>query len=322
MLFRSRHVLAATALHIVLFVLIVSGIRCTPKMQPPPVIEALVVTGQNKAGKLKTEPPAPPKAAPTPEPPKPVEPPPPEPPTPEPPEPPPPEPPKPEPPKPEPPKPDPVIEKKKVEEAKRKEEAERVKREQEVKRQAEIQRQKADEDKKKKEEQDAKRKVEEDEKKRKAEEEKKRVEEEKRKAAEEKRKAEEERKRKEDEARRLRELLESSAQAEEEERAEAARIGEVKKDWGLLLGEHIARRWLRPPGLPQGLRCTAQVDILPNGEVISVKIIVSSGNPAFDASVETAIYKSSPVPLPTDPKAFERTLKPVFTPELLEQLQR
>lgn len=288
--FRSRHVLTAAALHVLLFVFLVVGARCTPKMEPPPVIEALVITGKNKQGKLKTEAPAPtpPVEEPKPEPPKP-EPPPPEPPKPE--------PPKPEPPKPEPPKPDPAIEKKKLEQ-------EKIKREMELKREAEIQLKKEEQEKKKKEEEEAKRKAEEEEKKRKE---------------EEKRKADEERKRKEEEARRLKEMMEQSLSEETEARAEAARIGEILKTWGQILGEHIGDRWLRPPGLPPGLRCKAQIDILPNGEVVSVKIIQSSGNPAFDASVENAIYKSSPLPLPSDPKAFQRTLTPYFTPESLSR---
>lgn len=292
--FHSRHVLSATGLHLLLFVFLVIGVRCTPQMKPPPVIEALVITGQNQEGKLKTEPPPPPVEEPDPEPepepePEPV--------------------PEPEP-EPEPPPPDPEIEQRKQEEAERKVEEERVKREQEIKRQAEIQRKKAEEERKKKEA--------EEERKRKAEEERKRKEEEERKKKEEERKRkEEERKRKEEEQRRLKQMMEDELSREAEARAEAARIGEVQKTWAQQLNEHIRSRWLRPPGLPQGLRCQVRIEILPNGEVVAVTIIRSSGNPAFDVSVENAVYKSSPLPLPSDPKAFERVLEPIFTPESL-----
>ncbi|MGQ0618789.1 MAG: cell envelope integrity protein TolA [Panacagrimonas sp.] len=302
MLFNSRHVLSAAALHGLLFLILVIGVRCQPKIEPPPVIEALVVTGQNKQGKLKTEPPPPP-------PPQPAEEPKPEPPKPE--------PPKPEPPKPEPPKPDPAIEQRKAEEAKRKAEQEKVKREEDIKRQAEIQLKKAEEEKKKKEEQDAKRKAEEEEKRKKAEEERIRKEEERKRIEDEKRKIEEEKKRQEDLRRQLQQQMEDQLRQEADDRAEAARIGEVKKTWAQLLNEHIRTRWLRPPGLPPGLRCKVRIEILPNGEVISVKIVQSSGNPSFDNSVENAVYKSSPLPLPEDPKAFERVLEPTFTPESL-----
>ncbi|THD04495.1 protein TolA [Panacagrimonas perspica] len=294
--FRSRHVLIATGFHLLLFAFLILGVQCTRLPEPPPVIEALVITGHNKAGELVTEPPPAEKVEePTPEPPKPEPPPPP------------PEPPKPEPPKPEPPKPDPEIEKKKIEQ-------EKIKREQEIKLQADIQRKKEEDEKKKQEELEVKRKKEEEEKKKK-EEERKRIE-------DEKRKLEEERKQKEEEQRRLKQMMEESLSNEAKDRAEAARIGEVQKTWGQMLGEHIAQRWLRPPGLPSGLRCVAQIDILPNGEVISVKIIRGSGNAAFDASVENAIYKSSPLPLPSDPKAFQRQLQPEFTPESLDQMSR
>ena len=113
-------------------------------------------------------------------------------------------------------------------------------------------------------------------------------------------------------------MMEESLREETEARAEAARIGEVKKTWAQMLNDHIRQRWLRPPGLPARLRCKVRIEILPNGEVISVRIIEGSGNPAFDASVENAVYKSSPLPLPTDPKAFERVLEPVVTPESLD----
>lgn len=305
--FRSRHVLTAVGLHLLLFVFLVIGVTCTPRREPPPVIEALVITGQNKEGKLKTEPPPPPPVEePTPEPPKPPEP-----------EPPPPPPPPPEPPKPEPPKPDPEVEKQK------KLAEEKVKRELEIKREAEIQRKKAEEERKKQEEETKRLKEEEErlkkeEERKRVEEQKRKLEEEKRRVEEEKRRLEDERKRKLEEERRLKEMMEQSLAQEAEARAEAARIGEVQKTWAQALNEHIRQRWLRPPSLPSGLRCKVRIEILPNGEVVSVKIVQSSGNPAFDTSVENAVYKSSPLPLPVDPKAFVRVLEPTFTPESLD----
>ena len=171
----------------------------------------------------------------------------------------------------------------------------------EAKKKAEEAKRKADEAKKKKEEAERKRKEEEERKKK----------------EEERKRKEEERKRKEEEQRRLKQMMEDELSREAEARAEAARIGEVQKTWAQQLNEHIRSRWLRPPGLPQGLRCQVRIEILPNGEVVSVTIIRSSGNPAFDVSVENAVYKSSPLPLPSDPKAFERVLEPIFTPESL-----
>jgi colicin import membrane protein len=39
---------------------------------------------------------------------------------------------------------------------------------------------------------------------------------------------------------------------------------------------------------------------LPTGEVLSIRMLKSSGNPAYDTAVERAILKSSPLPLPSD----------------------
>jgi len=57
------------------------------------------------------------------------------------------------------------------------------------------------------------------------------------------------------------------------------------------------------------VRC--RVRLLPTGEVLSVKVTQSSGNPAYDEAVVRAIEKSSPLPLPDD-----REARAEFVPEL------
>ena len=61
-------------------------------------------------------------------------------------------------------------------------------------------------------------------------------------------------------------------------------------------------------GNPQ-VRCL--VKLLPTGEVVSVRVTQSSGNPAYDDAVVRAIEKSSPLPLPSD-----RDARAAFVPEL------
>ena len=61
-------------------------------------------------------------------------------------------------------------------------------------------------------------------------------------------------------------------------------------------------------GNPQ-VRCL--VKLLPTGEVLSVRVTQSSGNPAYDDAVVRAIEKSSPLPLPSD-----RDARAAFVPEL------
>jgi colicin import membrane protein len=53
---------------------------------------------------------------------------------------------------------------------------------------------------------------------------------------------------------------------------------------------------------------------LPTGEVLTTRLLKSSGNPAYDAAVERAILKSSPLPLPASKELFSRELKLTFRP--------
>lgn len=64
--------------------------------------------------------------------------------------------------------------------------------------------------------------------------------------------------------------------------------------------EQIQRYWLQPPNTYSRLKCSTLVRLLPTGEVVSgsVRITRGSGNPGFDRSVEAAVYKASPLPVP------------------------
>lgn len=66
-----------------------------------------------------------------------------------------------------------------------------------------------------------------------------------------------------------------------------------------------------PEGLKSDLEVRCLVKLLPTGEVRSVRVTQSSGNPAFDEAVVRAIEKSSPLPLPA-----ERDARAEFLPEL------
>jgi colicin import membrane protein len=135
--------------------------------------------------------------------------------------------------------------------------------------------------------------------------------------AEAKRKAEAEQKRKADEAqRREAEQALQSQLAAEQERMEAGRVQGVVAEYIAYIQERIQRSWLRPPGSVAGLSCVVQVGLIPGGEVARVTIVRSSGDPIFDRSVETAVYKASPLPLPPDAALFKhfRDLRLIFKP--------
>ena len=132
-----------------------------------------------------------------------------------------------------------------------------------------------------------------------------------------KQKAEAEAKRKAAEAqRREAEQALQSQLAAEQASLEAGRVQGVVAEYIGYIQERIQRSWLRPPGSPAGLSCIVQVSLIPGGEVAKVQIVRSSGDPVFDRSVETAVYKASPLPLPPDAALFKhfRELRLIFKP--------
>lgn len=56
------------------------------------------------------------------------------------------------------------------------------------------------------------------------------------------------------------------------------------------------------------------VSLLPNGEVLTVRMKKSSGNKAYDDAVERAILGASPLPKPDDASLFQRQLELTFRP--------
>ena len=171
-------------------------------------------------------------------------------------------------------------------------------REIEAQKQAEQQRIEAE---KRRQEQEKQRKAE-AERKQKAESEKKRKAE-----AERKRKAEAEKKRKaeaEAEAARQREA-EQALQAQLAEEAAQARAQSGLSEFFPYIQEWVQTIWLRPLGSPPGLSCVIQVNLIPGGEVVGTRVVRSSGNALFDESVERAVQKASPLPLPADAALFK-----------------
>lgn len=73
-----------------------------------------------------------------------------------------------------------------------------------------------------------------------------------------------------------------------------------------LIRERVRQFWARPLASEPGLSAVVRVRLLPGGEVVpgSVRIIKSSGHTAFDQSVIAAVYRASPLPVPSG-AAFE-----------------
>lgn len=110
--------------------------------------------------------------------------------------------------------------------------------------------------------------------------------------------------------------LANAAAAEAEGRAtqRAASNKRGLADYASKVRNKIRGNIILPPSLQGNPEAIFEVNQLPTGEVLSVKLKRSSGNPTLDAAIERAIIKSSPLPLPTDPSLFQRDLEIKYKP--------
>lgn len=72
-----------------------------------------------------------------------------------------------------------------------------------------------------------------------------------------------------------------------------------------IIQQRVKRNWRRPASTKKGMSCTIQVRLIPGGDVVNVGVVKTSGDVAFDRSVEAAVYKASPLPLPPDQELFD-----------------
>lgn len=102
------------------------------------------------------------------------------------------------------------------------------------------------------------------------------------------------------------------ALADEERRASAARRG--LESYATKIRNKIRGNIVLPPGIQGNPEAIFEVNQLPTGEVLSIRLKRSSGNPVLDAAIERAIHKSSPLPKPDDISLFRRDLEIKYKP--------
>jgi colicin import membrane protein len=83
----------------------------------------------------------------------------------------------------------------------------------------------------------------------------------------------------------------------------AQMAGEVDKYKALII-DAISRRWILPENASNNLSSQFRIRLAPNGVVLEVSLTRSSGDPILDRSAQSAIYKASPLPVPSDPGTF------------------
>jgi outer membrane biosynthesis protein TonB len=122
--------------------------------------------------------------------------------------------------------------------------------------------------------------------------------------------------------RRLADLADRSAReadlesqlAREDRRDNAERTGLLSR-YQAEIRARVQRAWIRPVSARPGLRCIVFVTQVPGGEVTGVRLGECNGDAAVRQSIESAVYRASPLPAPPDPSLFERNLKLEFAPD-------
>ena len=93
------------------------------------------------------------------------------------------------------------------------------------------------------------------------------------------------------EAERNRQLEENAAEAQ----AEAARTEfELVQSATAIIQQAVQQVWNRPPSARNGMRAILQIQMLPTGELLDVRITQTSGDAAFDRASENAVYSAAP----------------------------
>lgn len=94
----------------------------------------------------------------------------------------------------------------------------------------------------------------------------------------------------------------------DEERHVETRYSTEMADYQFAIAQQIRRNWSVPASAGSDIRCTVQVTQIPGGEVVGVHVTSCNGDDAVVRSVEAAVRRSSPLPLPSNPDLFDRNL--------------
>ena len=110
---------------------------------------------------------------------------------------------------------------------------------------------------------------------------------------------------------------ENLSSAEDESEVEALSYKQV-------IFNRVRDNWSRPPSARTGMKCELLIEIVPTGRVVTVTVVKSSGNSAFDRSAQQAVYKAESFPelKEMSPQTFEkyyRRFNLIFNPQDLRQ---
>lgn len=102
--------------------------------------------------------------------------------------------------------------------------------------------------------------------------------------------------------------LQQALQTEQTQLAkqEDTRVNNEIQKYTVLMLQAMQANWHYPTGIDPNLYCVLHIALSPVGEVQSVQLAKSSGNAMLDQSAIAAVYRSSPLPMPTDPILYQK----------------
>ena len=138
--------------------------------------------------------------------------------------------------------------------------------------------------------------------------------------AEKERKAREEKQRKADEERARQQAEKVQQQRKEQALILAKEDKQAANSYLQVIQARLSKQWNRPKSARRGMQTLIELRLVPTGRIVGIEILESSGDLAFDRSVEQAAYKAAPFSelQSMKPRIFEqyfRTVKIVFKPE-------
>ncbi len=140
------------------------------------------------------------------------------------------------------------------------------------------------------------------------------------KAAEAKRLAEQKKRREQELAAINKQRLASLEKEETELRAEAQRMKRARElsrliaEYQIAIRNKIERYWRRPLDYQDTAECTVLVRQSSQGVVENVIVEDCTGNDVFRKSVENAVWKANPLPMPPSPDLFDQEVRFTFSP--------
>ncbi|MGB0459066.1 MAG: TonB family protein [Porticoccaceae bacterium] len=138
--------------------------------------------------------------------------------------------------------------------------------------------------------------------------------------AEKDRKAREEKQRKADKERARKQAEKAQQERKEQALIAAKEDKQAANSYLQLIQARLSQQWNRPKSARRGMETLIELRLVPTGRIVGVEILESSGDIAFDRSVEQAAYKAAPFSelQKMKPRIFEqyfRSVKIVFNPE-------